>query len=162
LYLEKGAPSVRIAVGSDHRGFQLKDKLRAMLQSKGHEVFDVGTQGSESVDYPDFSCIVAEKVRDQDVERGILICGTGIGMAITANKFRGVRAAPCADEVSAELSRRHNNANVLCLSGDMLSVRAAERIVEMWITTDFEGGRHSRRIQKIEEIEKQQSCDLGE
>jgi ribose 5-phosphate isomerase B len=151
---------VRIAVGSDHRGYQLKDKIRVMLQSKGHEVLDVGTDGSASVDYPDFACIVAEKVRDHQAERGVLICGTGIGMAITANKFQGVRAAPCADEVSAELSRRHNDANVLCLSGDMLSVRAAERIVEMWITTEFEGGRHARRIQKIEAIEKSQTCDL--
>ena len=144
---------MRIAVGSDHRGYQLKDKIRAMLQSKGHEVSDVGAEGSESVDYPDYACVVAEKVRDREVDRGVLICGTGIGMAITANKFRGVRAAPCADEVSAELSRRHNDANVLCLSGDMLSLRAAERIVEVWLSTDFEGGRHARRIQKIEEIE---------
>jgi ribose 5-phosphate isomerase B len=149
---------MRLAVGSDHRGYQLKDKILTMLRSKGHEVLDVGTVGTESVDYPDFACIVAEKVRDHEVDRGVLICGTGIGMAITANKFRGVRAAPCADEVSAELSRRHNDANVLCLSGDMLSVRAAERIVEMWITTEFEGGRHSRRIQKIEQIETAGEC----
>jgi ribose 5-phosphate isomerase B len=150
---------MRLAVGSDHRGYQLKDKILTMLRSKGHEVVDVGTNGTESVDYPDFACLVAEKVRDHEVDRGVLICGTGIGMAITANKFRGVRAAPCADEVSAELSRRHNDANVLCLSGDMLSVRAAERIVEMWITTEFEGGRHSRRIQKIEQIENTHECD---
>lgn len=150
---------MRIAVGSDHRGFQLKDKIRAMLQSKGHEVSDVGTQGSGSVDYPDFAHVVAEKVRDREADRGVLICGTGIGMAITANKFRGVRAAPCADEVSAELSRRHNDANILCLSGDMLSVRAAERIVEVWLATEFEGGRHSRRIGKIEEIERQKGSD---
>jgi ribose 5-phosphate isomerase B len=148
---------MRIAVGSDHRGFQLKDKLRTMLSSKGHEVMDVGTEGSESVDYPDYAHIVAEKVRDREADRGLLICGTGIGMAITANKFRGVRAAPCSDEVSAELSRRHNDANVLCLSGDMLSVRAAERIVEVWLATEFEGGRHARRIQKIEDIERQQT-----
>jgi len=149
---------MRVAVGSDHRGYQLKDKILTMLRSKGHDVLDVGTSGTESVDYPDFACIVAEKVRDHEVDRGVLICGTGIGMAITANKFRGVRAAPCADEVSAELSRRHNDANVLCLSGDMLSVRAAERIVEMWIATEFEGGRHSRRIQKIEQIETADDC----
>jgi ribose 5-phosphate isomerase B len=152
---------MRIAVGSDHRGYQLKDKIRAMLESKGHEVADVGTEGSESVDYPDFACVVAEKVRDREVDRGVLICGTGIGMAITANKFRGVRAAPCADEVSAELSRRHNDANVLCLSGDMLSLRAAERIVEVWLSTDFEGGRHARRIQKIEEIEGEHASEGG-
>jgi ribose 5-phosphate isomerase B len=152
---------MRIAVGSDHRGYQLKDKIRAMLQSKGHDVSDVGTDGSESVDYPDYAHIVAEKVRDREVDRGVLICGTGIGMAITANKFRGVRAAPCADEVSAELSRRHNDANVLCLSGDMLSVRAAERIVEVWLSTDFEGGRHARRIQKIEEIESKRESEGG-
>jgi ribose 5-phosphate isomerase B len=147
---------MRIAIGSDHRGFQLKDKIRSMLQSKGHEVSDVGTDGSDSVDYPDYAHVVAEKVRDKEADRGVLICGTGIGMAITANKFCGVRAAPCADEVSAELSRRHNDANVLCLSGDMLSVRAAERIVEVWLSTEFEGGRHARRIQKIDEIESRQ------
>lgn len=145
---------MRIAIGSDHRGFHLKEKLTALLQQKGHEVSDEGTSATESVDYPDFAALVASKVSDGSVERGILICGTGIGMAIAANKYPGVRAAPCTDEVTAEISRRHNNLNVLCLSADMLSPRIVERMVEVWVETEFEGGRHSRRVQKIHDLEK--------
>jgi ribose 5-phosphate isomerase B len=121
---------------------------------KGHEVDDEGPSTDESVDYPDFAALVATKVSDGTADRGILICGTGIGMAITANKFPGVRAAPCVDEVTAELSRRHNDANVLCLSGDLLSSRVAERLVEIWLDTVFEGGRHKRRVEKICQLEK--------
>jgi len=149
---------MKIAIGSDHRGFQLKEKLLTMLSSKGHEITDCGANGSESVDYPDFASQVAQAVGNGTADRGILICGTGIGMAIAANKYKGVRAAPCTDEVTAELSRRHNDANVVCLSGDMLSLRSAERIVEVWLTTDFEAGRHSRRVEKIGDIEAQQGC----
>jgi len=145
---------MRIAIGSDHRGYHLKEKLASILRTKGHEVEDVGTLATESVDYPDFAAIVAKKVSEKSSDRGILICGTGIGMAITANKFPGVRAAPCTDEVTAEISRRHNDLNVLCLSADMLSPRVVERMVEVWIETEFEGGRHSRRVEKIHEIEK--------
>ena len=144
---------MRIAIASDHRGYHLKEKLASVLRTKGHEIFDEGTSATEAVDYPDFAALVAKKVSDKQVERGILICGTGIGMAVAANKFPGVRAAPCTDEVSAEISRRHNDLNVLCLSADMLSPRSVERMVEIWIETEFEGGRHSRRIEKIEEIE---------
>jgi ribose 5-phosphate isomerase B len=121
---------------------------------KGHEVDDEGPSTDESVDYPDFAALVATKVSEGTADRGILICGTGIGMAITANKFPGVRAAPCVDEVTAELSRRHNDANVLCLSGDLLSSRVAERLVEIWLDTAFEGGRHKRRVEKICQLEK--------
>lgn len=145
---------MRIAIASDHRGYHLKEKLASVLRSKGHEILDEGTSATEAVDYPDFAAIVARKVSDKSVDRGILICGTGIGMAVTANKFPGVRAAPCTDEVTAEISRRHNDLNVLCLSADMLSPRSVERIVELWIGTEFEGGRHSRRVEKISEIEK--------
>ncbi|TWU25866.1 ribose 5-phosphate isomerase B [Bythopirellula polymerisocia] len=145
---------MKIAIGSDHRGYHLKEKLAAILRSKGHEVEDVGTDVTESVDYPDFAAIVGRKVSEQSADRGILICGTGIGMAITANKFPHVRAAPITDEVTAEISRRHNDLNVLCLPADMLSPRMVERMVEVWIETDFEGGRHSRRVDKITEIEK--------
>ncbi len=145
---------MRIAIGSDHRGFHLKEKLTALLQSKGHEIEDVGTTVTDSVDYPDFAALVGRKVSEQTVDRGILICGTGIGMAITANKFPHVRAAPITDEITAEISRRHNDLNVLCLPADMLSPRAVERMVEVWIDTEFEGGRHSRRVDKISEIEK--------
>jgi ribose 5-phosphate isomerase B len=148
---------MRFAIGSDHRGYHLKEQILQMLRTKGHEVDDEGASGSESVDYPDFAALVAKKVSAGAVERGILICGTGIGMAIAANKFPGVRAAPCSDEVTAEISRRHNNLNVLCLSADMLSPRTVERMVEVWINTPFEGGRHERRVEKIHELEK----DLG-
>ena len=145
---------MKIAIGSDHRGYHLKEKISGMLQSGGHEVADEGTDVSESVDYPDFAALVSEKVSSGSVERGILICGTGIGMAITANKFPGVRAAPCTDEVTVEISRRHNDLNILCLPADMISPRTVERMVQKWIETEFEGGRHLRRVEKIAEIEK--------
>jgi ribose 5-phosphate isomerase B len=146
---------MRFAIGSDHRGYHLKEQIIAMLRQKGHEVDDEGATGSESVDYPDFAALVAKKVSSGVVERGILICGTGIGMAIAANKFPGVRAAPCSDEVTAEISRRHNNLNVLCLSADMLSPRTVERMVDVWVSTPFEGGRHERRVEKIHLLEKE-------
>lgn len=145
---------MRISVASDHRGFQIKEQIVELLRSKGHDVDDAGTCGPESVDYPDFAAIVARKISAGEADRGILICGTGIGMAIAANKFKGVRAAPCTDEVTAEISRRHNDLNVLCLSADLVSARTAERMIETWINTDFEGGRHLRRIEKIGELEK--------
>ena len=145
---------MKIAIGSDHRGYQLKEMVASWLRSKGHDVDDAGTDVDESVDYPDFAALVAEKVSGSTVDRGILICGTGIGMAITANKFPGVRAAPCTDEVTVEISRRHNDLNILCLPADMISPRTVERMVELWIETAFEGGRHSRRVDKIAEIEK--------
>ena len=140
---------MRISIGSDHRGYHLKCRLVTLLRSLGHDVTDEGTDSAESVDYPDFAVRVARKVSDHEVGRGILICGTGIGMTIAANKFPGVRAAPCYDELTAELSRRHNDLNVLCLSADMLSDRLADRLVETWLTTEFEGGRHARRVEKI-------------
>ena len=140
---------MRISIGSDHRGYHLKSRLVTLLRSLGHDVTDEGTESAESVDYPDFAARVARKVSDHEVGRGILICGTGIGMTIAANKFPGVRAAPCYDELTAELSRRHNDLNVLCLSADMLSDRLADRLVETWLTTEFEGGRHARRVEKI-------------
>lgn len=146
---------MRIAIGSDHRGYHLKEKLSNILRTKGHEVSDEGTDVTEAVDYPDFAAIVGKKVSDGTVDRGILICGTGIGMAITANKFPGVRAAACTDEVTAEIARRHNDLNVLCLSADMLSPRVVERMVEIWIETEFEGGRHLRRVEKIKKIESE-------
>ena len=145
---------MKIAIGSDHRGYHLKEKIAGMLRTKGHDVDDEGTDVAESVDYPDFASLVAEKVSAGTVERGILICGTGIGMSIAANKYPGVRAAPCTDEVTVEISRRHNDLNILCLPADMISPRTVERMVELWIETIFEGGRHSRRVEKIAEIEK--------
>jgi ribose 5-phosphate isomerase B len=146
---------MKVAIASDHRGFHLKEQLIALLKSRGHEVLDEGPMSEGSVDYPDFAALVARKISAGEAERGILICGTGIGMAISANKFPGVRAAACADEVTAELSRRHNDLNVLCLSGDLLSSRVAERVVEKWLETEFEGGRHHRRVEKIRDLERE-------
>jgi ribose 5-phosphate isomerase B len=145
---------MKIAVASDHRGYHLKEKVISLLKTKGHEIVDEGPSTDESVDYPDFAALVASKVSDGTVERGILICGTGLGMAIAANKFPRVRAAACVDEVTAELSRRHNDLNVLCLSGDLLSSRSTERLVEIWMDTEFEGGRHQRRLDKILDMEQ--------
>jgi ribose 5-phosphate isomerase B len=145
---------MKVAIASDHRGYHLKERVIALLRDRGHEVIDEGPASDASVDYPDFAALVAKKVGSGDVDRGILICGTGIGMAITANKFPGVRAAACADEVTAELSRRHNDLNVLCLSGDLLSANSTERVVIKWIETEFEGGRHQRRVEKIRQFEQ--------
>ncbi|HTN74034.1 MAG TPA: ribose 5-phosphate isomerase B [Pirellulaceae bacterium] len=146
---------MRISIGSDHRSFHVKAKLIQLLQQWGHEVIDEGAFDSQSVDYPDIAAIVSRKVSAHEVDRGVLICGTGIGMAIVANKFAGVRAAPCHDEVTAEMSRRHNDVNVLCLSADLLGERRIDRMVELWLRTEFEGGRHARRVDRIGDFEKE-------
>jgi ribose 5-phosphate isomerase B len=146
---------MRIAIGSDHRGFAVKTKVIELLHRLSQEVIDAGPHSNESVDYPDIASIVAKQVSQRTVDRGILICGTGIGMCIAANKFPGVRAAPCHDDLTAEMSRRHNDLNVLCLSADMLGEKLIDRMVEIWLKTDFEGGRHARRVEKIAEMEQQ-------
>ena len=146
---------MRIVIGSDHRGVHVKGKLMELLTRLGHEVNDIGTHSAESCDYPDVAAQVARRVSEGESERGILICGTGLGMCIAANKFHGVRAAPCHDDLTAELSRRHNDLNVLCLSADLLGERLIDRMVEIWLTTPFDGGRHARRVEKIAELEKQ-------
>src|SRR3990172_10507190 len=143
---------MRIAIASDHRGYHLKEKVVQLLKSGEHEVQDDGPATAEVVDYPDYAVLVANKVSRGEADRGILICGTGIGMAITANKFPGIRAAPCSDEVTAEISRRHNDLNILCLPGDLLSPRTAERLVDIWLNTEFEGGRHQRHVDKIRHL----------
>ena len=145
---------MRIAIGSDHRGYDVKRRLVPLLQQLGHEVLDMGPEGNESVDYPDYAFRVAKAVSEGKVERGILICGTGIGMCIAANKVKNVRAAPCHDSITAEMSRRHNDANVLCLSADLLGEELIDRMVRIWLETDFEGGRHARRVAKIQALEK--------
>ncbi len=144
---------MKIAIGSDHRGFEVKRRIVALLQQLGHEVLDVGPGGKESVDYPDFAFRVAEAVGSGAAPRGILVCGTGIGMCIAANKVPGVRAAPCHDSITAEMSRRHNDANILCLSADLLGEELIDRMVRIWLQTDFEGGRHARRVEKIVRFE---------
>ena len=144
---------MKIAIGSDHRGFEAKARIITILHQLGHEVLDAGPRGRESADYPDFAFEVARAVGEGRAERGILICGTGIGMCIAANKVRGVRAAPCHDCVTAEMSRRHNDANVLCLSADLLGEDLIDRMVRIWLETAFEGGRHARRVEKITRFE---------
>ena len=144
---------MRIAVGSDHRGAKMRGKLVELLGRLGQEVVDMGSNSEEPVDYPDVAAVVAQKVGNKEVDRGILISGTGLGMCIVANKVPGVRAAPCHDDLTAELSRRHNDLNVLCLSGDILGERLVDRLVEIWLETPFEGGRHARRVEKIAELE---------
>ena len=144
---------MKIAIGSDHRGFDAKRRLAAVLRQMGHEVLDVGPDGKDSVDYPDFAFQVALAVSEGRADRGILVCGTGIGMCIAANKVRGVPPAPCHDSITAELSRRHNDSNVLCLSADLLGEELMERMARIWLDTPFEGGRHARRVEKIVRFE---------
>ncbi|HEY7330535.1 MAG TPA: ribose 5-phosphate isomerase B [Gemmataceae bacterium] len=146
---------MKIAIGSDHRGFEAKTRIVSVLHQLGHEVHDGGPQSRDSVDYPDFAFEVARAVSEGRAERGILICGTGIGMCIAANKVHNVRAAPCHDCITAEMSRRHNDANVLCLSADLLGEELIERMVRIWLETAFEGGRHARRVEKITRFEDQ-------
>src|SRR5216683_212652 len=146
---------MRIAIGGDHRGFEAKRRINSFVQGLGHEIEDMGTDSRESVDYPDMAFEVAQAVGTGKADRGVLICGTGIGMAIAANKVTGVRAAPCHDSITAEMSRRHNDANVLCLSADLLGEELIERMVRIWLETAFEGGRHARRVDKITAFEQQ-------
>jgi ribose 5-phosphate isomerase B len=147
---------MRIAIGSDHRGYDAKRRLVDSLRQRGHEVHDVGSDGTQtSVDYPDFAFEVATRVNSAQADRGILIDGSGIGMCIAANKVKGVRAAPCHDTVTAEMSRRHNDANVLCLSADLLGEELIERMVRIFLETDFEAGRHARRVDKITKFEEE-------
>jgi ribose 5-phosphate isomerase B len=144
---------MRIAIGSDHRGVASRQRLMGLLQRHGHEVIDCGSHGEEAVDYPDIAADVARRVSEGSVDRGILLCCTGVGMAIAANKLPGVRAATCHDEVTAEMSRRHNDLNVLCLSAEMIGPEVQEKLIQTWLTTQFEGGRHARRVAKIAALE---------
>jgi len=144
---------MKIAVASDHRGFQVKSRILVQVTEIGHETIDMGPLTAEIVDYPDYGAKGSRAVSEGLVDRAILICGSGIGMSIVANKFPGVRAALCHDELTAEMSRRHNDANVLCLSADLLGERLTLRMIEIWLETAFEGGRHARRIGKIADFE---------
>jgi ribose 5-phosphate isomerase B len=145
---------VRIIIGSDHAGFALKESVKGALSAEGFRVFDAGTHRDDSVDYPDYGVIVAERVSAGEFERGILICGSGVGMAIVANKFPGIRAALCLDEETARLSRQHNDSNILVLAGRKTEAAAGGRIIKTWLETPFEGGRHQKRLDKIRELEQ--------
>ncbi|MFH1071162.1 MAG: ribose 5-phosphate isomerase B [Candidatus Glassbacteria bacterium] len=148
----------KIPVGSDHAGYELKQKVVEYLRELGYEVEDFGTDSTISVDYPDFAREVAGRVSRGERRRGILVCGTGIGMSIAANKFPGVRAALAVSEELARLSRAHNDANVLTLGGRTTDLDLARRIVKTWLDTEFEGGRHIRRVEKIAEAERSGGC----
>ncbi len=154
---DRGLPffAMKIAVGSDHAGFHIKQKVVGWLRQRGYEVEDVGTHTDARCDYPDYARIVAEKVSRGAVERGILVCGSGIGMSIAANKVSGVRAAECFDSLTAQVSRAHNDANVLCFGARLVEEEAARNIVEIWLNTPFEGGRHAQRVEKIKELERE-------
>ena len=145
---------MKIAIGSDHRGFHAKEPITRVLTQMGHKVTDYGTHSDRSADYPDFAVPVCRAVAEGKADRGVLMCGSGIGMCMTANKVAGIRAALCHDELTAEMSRRHNDANVLCMGGDLLGDELMRRMVEIWMGTEFEGGRHERRIRKVMKIEE--------
>jgi len=147
---------MKIALGADHRGYQTKEKVKGFLSSLGYEVLDFGTDSPASCDYTDNTYPACKAVTSGEADSAILFCGTGIGMSIMANKVRGIRAALCHDEFTTEMSRRHNNANILCLPADLIGEELTRRIVEVWLKTRFEGGRHERRVRKINEFEDQQ------
>jgi ribose 5-phosphate isomerase B len=144
----------KIAIGSDHAGFGLKEDVLGLLKGHNIDIVDCGTNSVESVDYPDFGARVSELVSSGEVDRGILICGTGLGMSMVANKYPGVRAALCNDLFSAKMSRLHNDANILVLGGRVIGKDLAAEIVKVWLTTPFEGERHLKRLQKIKNIEE--------
>lgn len=148
----------RIAIGADHAGFHAKEVIRKFLAEQGYEVEDLGTKSDESVDYPDFARHVAERVASGGAELGILTCGTGIGMAMTANKVPGIRAATVHDEMTARMAREHNDANVLTLGGRIVSDEQAVAIVREFLGTQFAGGRHARRVEKINSLDAERAA----
>lgn len=143
---------MKISLGCDHGGYALKEHVKAYLESKGHEVVDCGTYSTDSCDYPIFGEAAARKVQSGECERGIVICTTGIGISIAANKVAGIRCAHCTDPLSAEMTRRHNDANVLALGAGITGPNLAKRMVEVFLNTDFEGGRHARRVAQLDAI----------
>lgn len=147
---------MRIAVGADHAGFQLKERLKQELLAKGHQILDEGTGSEESTDYPDYARAVAEDVVRGRADRGILVCSSGVGMSIAANKVKGIRAALATNPEEVALTRSHNDANVLALGAKFTAAEEAVRLIDVFLSTDFEGGRHARRIGKIQTIEENQ------
>ena len=145
---------MKIAIGADHAGFAAKEEIKTVIKALGHTVVDQGTTGETSVDYPDFAEKVARAVVSGEVDRGVLICGTGIGMSIAANKVPGIRAAVVSDEKTAALSRQHNDANVFCAGSRVMPVVKIAESLKVWLQTPFEGGRHQNRVSKISALEK--------
>lgn len=148
---------MKIAIASDHAGFELKEKIKNFLKELGHEYEDFGTDSEESVDYPDYALKVAECVARKECDRGILICGSGIGMSMSANKVPGIRAALCCNTEMAKLSREHNDANVLTMGARLIDEDTAKEIVRVWLETEFLGERHLRRVNKMKDIERKYS-----
>jgi len=143
---------MRIAVGSDHAGYELKEFLRAHLESQGHTLLDCGCNGPDSVDYPEFGAAVGRAVTAGNAERGVIVCGTGVGISMAANKIQGIRAALVHDRFTTQMSRQHNDANVVAFGARVLEAKHARELLDLWIATDFEGGRHARRVAKIDAI----------
>ncbi len=152
---------MKLSVAADHRGFQAKERMKTFLAELGHEAEDFGTSSAEPCDYPDYAYPAAKAVAEGQVERGILFCGTGIGMSLTANKVRDIRAALCHDEVTVDMARRHNDANMLCLPADLLGEKQMMQIIRIFLEAPFDGGRHLRRINKLIKIEQEQSSEPG-
>jgi ribose 5-phosphate isomerase B len=146
---------MKVAIACDHRGYAVKQRIAAQIMDRGHELIDFGTDNAKACDYPDYGIPAAKAVALGHADRGILIDGSGIGMSILANKLPGVRAAICHDELTAEISRRHNNANILCFAADLLGDELIRRIIDAWLLTPFEQGRHSRRVDKLLQLERQ-------
>jgi ribose 5-phosphate isomerase B len=146
---------MKVAIACDHRGYAIKQKIAAQIADRGHELVDFGTDTPKPCDYPDFAVPAARAVALGQADRGILIDGSGIGVSIIANKLPGIRAAICHDELTAEISRRHNNANILCFAADLLGDELIRRIIDAWLMTPFEQGRHSRRVEKLMALERQ-------
>ena len=144
-----------IAIGSDHGGYKLKEEIKKYLDEKEIKYKDFGTMSEESIDYPNIAKSVSKAVQSKECDKGILICRSGIGMAICANKFKGIRCTPCYTEETAKYSRLHNNSNILALGADYVTISEAIRILRMWLATEFEGGRHEERLKIIEEIENE-------
>ena len=144
---------MKIALGSDHGGYELKEYIKTVIEKMGHEYEDFGCYGLESCDYPDFGAAAAKAVAEGKCEKGIVVCTSGIGISITANKVKGIRCAHCADCLQAEMTRRHNDANVMAIGAGFTGKNMAERMVEVFLTTEFEGGRHQRRVDRMMEIE---------
>jgi len=146
---------MKLALGSDHAGFELKERLKPLLASLGHSVEDLGTHGTESVDYPEYAFAVCLRVLGGEADRGILVCGSGVGMSMTANRMKGIRGVLCTDLYLARYSRLHNDANVLCLPGRLMGSGLAEEVVRTWLETPFEGGRHLRRVEKMDRVPRE-------
>jgi len=144
---------MRIVTASDHGATDLRREVLEHIRQQGHEVEDLGTHEDASVDYPDFATLVVEKMRSGEADRGVLMCGTGLGISMSANRYKGIRAAPCHSEFEARMSRQHNDANILAMGGRVVGPGLAKSIFDAWMEAEFEGGRHQRRVEKIEAIQ---------